>query len=120
MKEQKEILAFINGPVTDHSRIQDVMFHDPRIHNENGKWQAILGVNTSLKLQNHDYASKLMYQLIEDARKQNRKGCIFTCKEELIHYYEKFGFMNLGLSQSTLANETWYDMVLYFEKKDSR
>ena len=42
MEEQKEILAFINGPVTDHSRIQDVMFHDPRIHNENGKWQAIL------------------------------------------------------------------------------
>ena len=30
-------------------------------------------------------------------------------------FYEKFGFMNLGLSQSTLANETWYDMVLYFE-----
>lgn len=117
MEEQKEILAFINGPVTDHSRIQDVMFHDPRIHNENGKWQAILGVNTSVKHQNHDYASKLMYQLIEDARKQNRKGCILTCKEELIHYYEKFGFMNLGLSQSTLANETWYDMVLYFEKK---
>lgn len=56
-----------------------------------------------------------MYQLIEDARKQNRKGCILTCKEELIHYYEKFGFMNLGLSQSTLANETCYDMVLYFE-----
>lgn len=112
MEEQKEILAFINSPVTDHSRIQDVM---PRIHNENGKWQAILGVNTSLKYQNHDYASKLMYQLIEDARKQNRKGCILTCKEELIHYYEKFGFMNLGLSQSTLANETWYDMVLYFE-----
>lgn len=61
MEEQKEILAFINGPVTDHSRIQDVMFHDPRIHNENGKWQAILGVNTSLKHQNHGYASKLMY-----------------------------------------------------------
>lgn len=37
MEEQKEILAFINGHVTDHSRIQDVMFHDPRIHNENGK-----------------------------------------------------------------------------------
>lgn len=90
-------------------------FHDPRVHNENGRWQAILDVNTSLKHQNHGYDSKLMYQLIEDARKQNRKGCILTCKEELIHYYEKFGFMNLGLSQSTLANETWYDMVLYFE-----
>lgn len=117
MEEQKEILAFINGHVTDHSRIQDVMFHDPRIHNENGKWQAILGVNTSLKHQNHDYASKLMYQLIEDARKQNRKGCILTCKEELIHYYEKFGFMYLNQHLRMKLGMIWFYIL---NKKDSR
>jgi len=30
---------------------------------------------------------------------------------ETIRYYEKQGFVNEGLSQSTFAGETWYDMV---------
>ena len=55
-----------------------------------------------------------MKQVIKDAKTQGRKGCVLTCKKELIGYYEKFGFQNRGKSQSALANQIWYDMILRF------
>ncbi|MFJ5623917.1 GNAT family N-acetyltransferase [Peribacillus loiseleuriae] len=74
----------------------------------------MFGVNTDPKYRKHGYAAKIMEQVIADAKKQGRKGCILTCKEELIHYYEKFGYKNEGISQSALGDAVWYDMRLEF------
>lgn len=60
------------------------------------------------------YASRIMQRVIANAKAQGRKGCVLTCKEELIGYYEKFGFKNRGISPSALAGEVWYDMALLF------
>lgn len=114
LENDGEILAFINGPATDIAHITDEMFHNPSLHQENGAWQAILGVNTSPKHQKKGYASQIMKQVIADARAQGRKGCMLTCKQELIGYYEKFGFHNRGKSSSALAGQIWYDMALIF------
>ena len=49
LEDKGEILAFANGLVTDMPRITDEMFHNPKLHNENGLWQTVLGINTSPK-----------------------------------------------------------------------
>lgn len=51
-----------------------------------------------------------------DVRQQGRKGCVLTCKEAMIPYYEKFGFQNWGVSDSALAGQIWYDMGLTLEE----
>ena len=51
-----------------------------------------------------------MQVVIDDARMAGRKGCILTCKDKLLHYYEKFGFKNCGISQSMHGGAIWYDM----------
>lgn len=51
LEKDEEILAFINGPVTNIDHITDEMFHNSALHQEDGAWQAILGVNTSPKHQ---------------------------------------------------------------------
>ncbi|TCZ78112.1 GNAT family N-acetyltransferase [Paenibacillus albiflavus] len=107
-------IGFINGMVTNETRIRDVMFKNASLHEEDGAWQAIFGVNTVPKYRKRGYASKMMEQVIEDAKKQGRKGCILTCKEELIQYYVKLGYKNEGVSQSKLAGAVWYDMRLEF------
>lgn len=114
LEKDEEILAFINGPVTNIDHITDEMFHNSALHQEDGAWQAILGVNTSPKHQKKGYASQIMKQVIADAQAQGRKGCVLTCKQQLIGYYERFGFHNQGISQSVLAGQIWYDMVLIF------
>lgn len=72
---------------------------------EDGEWQTIFGVNTAPKYRKLGYATKMMEQVIVDAKKQGRKGCMLTCKEKLIHYYEKFGYENKGISKFEIAGE---------------
>lgn len=52
----------------------------------------------------------LLDEMYEDAREQGRKGLVLTCKEHMVHYYEKFGFVNEGLSESIHGGAQWYHM----------
>ena len=59
-------------------------------------------------------AADLMNRLMQEAKARGKKGMILTCKDRLIHYYEKFGYRNLGLSASVHGGAVWYDMLLEF------
>lgn len=110
------LVSFINGLVTDEPLLRDEMYADAGLHNEQGAWQMIFGVNTMPRYRRHGYAARVMERVIRDARAQGRKGCVLTCKDELIHYYEKFGFRNEGVSKSVHGGVVWYDMRLTFER----
>ena len=114
MEIDGKIVSFINGMVTDEPTIRDEMFENANLHNENGMWQTIFGVDTLPAYRNKSFAAILMEQVISDSKKQGRKGCILTCKENLIQYYEKFGFVNEGISKSVHGSSVWYDMKLLF------
>jgi predicted GNAT family acetyltransferase len=90
------------------------MYADASFHNEQGDWQMIFGVNTLPQYRRQGLAAKVLERAIHDAKAQGRKGCVLTCKDKLIHYYEKFGFRNEGVSQSVHGGVTWYDMRLTF------
>ena len=62
----------------------------------------------------HIPAAQLLNRAIADARQQGRKGLVLTCKDKLVHYYAKFGFVNEGVSQSTHGNVAWNQMRLTF------
>ena len=97
----------------DHGvRFTDEMYAKADMHNENGAWQMIFGVNTLPEYRNKGYAAELINQAIKDATNQGRKGLVLTCKEKLIPYYSKFGFLNEGISKSVHGNVTWYQMRL--------
>lgn len=117
LEENDKIVTFINGMVTDEETINDKMFENPNLHNSKGDWQAIFGVNTLPEYRNRGLAEILMRKVIEDARKQKRKGCILTCKYSLIPYYEKFGYVNKGISNSVHGGAIWYDMILEFKNE---
>ena len=74
----------------------------------------LLGLDVLPAYRGRGYAAQLMQALIADARAAGRRGCILTCKEHLLHYYEKFGYRSLGISDSQHGGAQWYDMVLEF------
>lgn len=49
---------------------------------------------------------------IADAKSNGRSRLVLTCKDKLINYYSKFGFVNEGISESVHGNVTWYQMRL--------
>ena len=46
MYKAEKLIAFVDGFVTDERDLTDVMYEDATLHNENGAWQMIFGVNT--------------------------------------------------------------------------
>ena len=112
--ERERLLAFVDGFCTDWPDLTDEMYADASLHRENGAWQMIFGVNTIPACRRQGYAGQLLQQAIADARAQGRKGLVLTCKEALVHYYAKFGFVNEGISGSTHGGVVWYQMRLKF------
>ena len=112
--EGERLLAFVDGFCTDWPDLTDEMYADASLHRENGAWQMIFGVNTIPACRRQGYAGQLLQQAIADARAQGRKGLVLTCKEALVHYYAKFGFVNEGISGSTHGGVVWYQMRLKF------
>ena len=56
----------------------------------------------------------LLNRAIADAKAQGRKGLVLTCKDRLVHYYAKFGFVSEGMSDSSHGGAVWYQMRLTF------
>ena len=114
MLEEDKLIAFVDGFVTDVADLTDEMYEKACLHDEKGAWQMIFGVNTLPKYRRQGYAEKLLRYAINDARAQDREGLVLTCKDKLVHYYEKFGFQNEGVSESVHGGATWYQMRLTF------
>ncbi len=114
LEEDGRLVSFINGLVSDEPTIRDEMFANAAFHNEHGAWQMVFGVNTLPEYRRRGLAGEVMRQVIADARSQGRKGCVLTCKDRLVHYYETFGYRSEGVSASTHGGAVWYDMRLTF------
>ena len=116
LEDSGKLASMINGMTTDIPILRDEMFEDATMHREEGQWQMIFGVATLPEYQKMGCASKLMERVIADVKEQGRKGIVLTCKESLIPFYERFGFVNEGKSMSKHGGAVWYDMRLVFEE----
>lgn len=120
MFDDDKLIAFVDGFVTDEADLTDEMYENASMHDENGAWQMIFGVNTLPEYRRCGYAKELIKKAILDARKQNRKGLVLTCKESLVPYYSKFGFVDEGITdKSTHGNVLWHQMRLDFKLRNN-
>lgn len=115
MFDGEKLVAFIDGFVTDEPDLTDEMYENAAMHNESGKWQMIFGVNTLPEYRRRGLAGTLIREMIAEAKRQGRDGLVLTCKDRLVHYYAKFGFLNEGVSgKSTHGGAVWNQMRLTF------
>ena len=114
LTDGKTVVSFVNGMVTDEPDLRDEMYDSADLHNENGAWQMIFGVDTHPADRRQGCAGRLLAHVIAEAKAQCRKGLVLTCKDALVHYYAKFGFVSEGVSQSTHGDVVWYQMRLTF------
>lgn len=114
LEEEGRLIGMINGMVTEEAKLRDEMYEDAGLHDPNGSWQMIFGVETIPEYRCRGYAGKVMERVIRDCQAAGRKGIVLTCKDRLVPYYEKFGFVNEGISESVHGGVVWYDMRLVF------
>lgn len=111
---EETIIGFINGMVHDSKYITDEMYSHVELHKETGAWQTIFGLDICKKHRKKGYATLLMNAFIEQAKREKRKGCTLTCKQHLISFYEGFGYVCQGVSDSKHGGVIWYNMVYEF------
>ena len=114
IEDNGKLAAMVNGMATDEPDLTDKMYEDAGKHRENGCWQMIFGVDTDPAYRKQGCAARLLEYAIAESRKRGCAGLVLTCKEHLLHYYAKFGFVNEGVSRSTHGGAVWYQMRLTF------
>lgn len=114
MFDEAHLVAFVDGMVSNQKDLTDEMYEKAELHEEQGDWQMIFGVNTIPAYRRRGLAEQLLKRAIADAKAQGRKGLVLTCKDKLIHYYAKFGFENEGVSESAHGDVVWNKMRLTF------
>ena len=115
MFDEDKLVSFVDGFVTDEKDLTDEMYEKAEMHDENGRWQMIFGVNTIPTYRRRDCAGALIRRAIADARSQGRAGLVLTCKDALVPYYAKFGFVSEGRSEKSVhGGAVWNQMRLTF------
>lgn len=114
LEEDGQIISFVNGMVTSLPDLTDEMYEKAGMHDPNGDWQMIFGVDTIPSYRCKGYAGKVLRAAIEETRAAGKKGLVLTCKPRLIHYYAGFGFVDEGVSDSEHGGVVWHQMRLTF------
>ena len=109
-----QLISFVDGFCTKEENLTDLMYEDASLHDEEGSWQMIFGVNTVPAYQRRGIASKMLEEFIRMAKEEGREGLVLTCKKEKIPFYSRLGFSLEGLSDSVHGNVEWYQMRLKF------
>lgn len=107
-----EIIGFVNGMVTNEKDLRDEMYENAGLHDEEGEWQMIFGLDVIPPYRRKGCAGMLLKQMIGDAKAHHRAGVVLTCKEQLVHYYARFGFVDEGVSDSSHGGVVWHQMRL--------
>ncbi|MCI2773824.1 GNAT family N-acetyltransferase [Staphylococcus petrasii] len=110
-EQDGEIAGYINGPVIPQKYITDDLFETIRPNPSIGGYLSVLGLVVSEKYQSQGLGGQLLNQFENLARQHSRLGVTLTCREELVPFYEKYGYTNEGLSDSQHAGIKWYNLV---------
>ncbi|WP_436861635.1 GNAT family N-acetyltransferase [Staphylococcus caeli] len=106
-----KIAGYVNGPVINQEYITDDLFESIGKNQEQGGYIAILGLVVSEQYRNQGLAGKLLNELEKLAKVNNRKGITLTCKSTLIPFYEKYGYVNYGTSESEHGGIKWFNLI---------
>jgi GNAT superfamily N-acetyltransferase len=106
------IAGFVSCLASDEPDLSDEMFSNASLHKADGKWLMIMSVCTDSEYRGQGCASALLKRVIADARAAGRQGLVLTCKEPLLGFYARQGFVDEGLSASEHGGVAWHQMRL--------
>lgn len=112
--KNQQVIGYINGCTTSSPILPDELYYDCSLHQPQGEYQTVFSLAVLPAYRNQGIAGQLLQFMIDLSIQRGKKGIVLTCKDYLIHYYEKFGFVHQGVSISQHGQAKWNDMLLLF------
>ena len=109
-KETGKIAGFLNGLSTKEASFRDDFFTNVELYQPDGKNIMLLGLDVLPEYRRQGLAREIVSQYIQREQKKGREKLILTCLKEKVAMYEKFGFKDLGIANSTWGGEEWHEM----------
>lgn len=109
-KETGTIAGFLNGISTNEHSFRDAFFTNVKLHDPAGRNVMVLGLDVLPEYRGQGLAREIMFQYLRREWERGREMVVLTCLKSKIKMYEKMGFHNNGISESSWGGEQWYEM----------
>ena len=108
-----QISGYLEGPVRPERHLVDQSFTSEveDYSRLTDHYISLTSLSIDKNAQNMGLGRSLLNAMKDIAIRDQRLGINLICHDYLVAYYEKHGFINEGVSQSTYAGEVWYDML---------
>lgn len=118
-KANGRIAGFLNGLSTNEEAFRDEFFTDIALYEPAGKNIMILGLDVLPEYRGQGLAREIVHQYIERERKNGRHALTLTCLQEKVKMYEKMGFCDAGIANSSWGGEEWHEMSCFLNDFDT-
>ena len=108
--ETGKIAGFLNGLSTKETIFRDEYFTDIRLYDLEGDNVMLLGLDVRPEYRRQGLAREIVRQYAEREKKKGRRRLVLTCLDSKVEMYQKFGFWDLGMANSTWGGEAWHEM----------
>lgn len=109
-KETGRMAGFLNGLATDEVVFRDEFFTDASLYNPNGKNIMLLGLDVLPEYRRQGLATEIVRQYVLREQAKHRSRLILTCLHSKVEMYQKMGFEDNGIANSTWGGEEWHEM----------
>ena len=107
-----KVVGFINSGATNKPDLADEEFKDMVGHDSDGKNMVILSIAVAPGFQGRGISRPLMEWFIDSSRILGKQTILLLCRENMIGYYQRFGYEDAGVSASTHGGGRWHEMRL--------
>jgi ribosomal protein S18 acetylase RimI-like enzyme len=111
-KSTGKLTGFLNGLSTDESVFRDEFFTDADLYDPAGKNIMLLGLDVLPEYRGQGIAKELVSRYAQRERENGRQMLILTCLKSKVKMYEKMGFVDRGIANSTWGGEEWHEMSM--------
>lgn len=109
-KKTGKIAGFLNGLSTEEETFRDEFFVNADLYNPDGKNIMLLGLDVLPEYRRQGLAREIVKEYVRREYEKGRKKLILTCLKSKIEMYQKFGFTDQGIADSTWGGEEWHEM----------
>lgn len=110
-RQSGKMAGFLNGLSTQECVFRDEFFTDAKLYDPAGRNVMLLGLDVLPEYRGQGLARAIMFQYLRRERERGRKAAILTCLDSKVKMYQKMGFEDRGIAQSSWGGEQWHEMI---------